>query len=55
MTERLVTVLPDPDSPTIATVSPEFTVRETPSTALTVPSSVGNETRKFSMESKFVI
>ena len=37
-----VTVLPDPDSPTIATTSPGSTVNETPSTARTIPSSVWN-------------
>ena len=55
MTERLVTVFPEPDSPTIATVSPEFTVSDTPSTALTIPSSVGKETWRLSIESNWVI
>ena len=46
MTERLVTVFPDPDSPTMATVSPEETLSDTPSTARTKPSSVGKATRR---------
>jgi hypothetical protein len=40
MTERLVTDLPLPDSPTIASVSPRMTFSETPSTALATPLSV---------------
>ena len=39
-----VTDLPEPDSPTIATISPAATENETPSTAWTTPSSVANET-----------
>src|SRR5260370_11019062 len=39
-----VTLLPEPDSPTIPTISPGLTVKETPSTARTTPSSVRNET-----------
>ena len=35
-----VTLLPQPDSPTIASVLPFSTVNETPSTAWTMPSSV---------------
>src|SRR3954447_7006117 len=42
----LVTDLPDPDSPTIASVRPFSTEKSTPSTALTMPSSVGNWTRR---------
>src|SRR5262245_28691351 len=37
--ERAVTLLPHPDSPTTASVRPRRTVRLTPSTALTTPSS----------------
>ena len=37
---RLVTLLPQPDSPTIPSVSPGSTANETPSTACTTPSSV---------------
>ena len=36
----LATLLPHPDSPTIPSVSPRSTANETPSTALTTPSSV---------------
>src|SRR5215467_5654409 len=35
-----VTLLPEPDSPTIASVCPFSTLKETPSTAWTMPSSV---------------
>src|SRR5262249_20793996 len=44
ITDIIVTLLPDPDSPTIPTTSPSPTVNETPSTARTIPSSVRNET-----------
>jgi hypothetical protein len=37
-----VTLLPQPDSPTIASVSPRATENETPSTARTTPSRVKN-------------
>ena len=46
-----VTDLPDPDSPTIATTSPGSTLKETPSTACTRPSSVRKLTRRSSTES----
>ena len=39
-----VTLLPEPDSPTMPSTSPRLTVNETPSTACTVPSWVRNET-----------
>ena len=39
-----VTVLPLPDSPTIASTSPRSTDNETSSTAFTAPASVANET-----------
>ena len=38
------TDLPQPDSPTIATISPRLTVYEMPSTARTVPREVSNRT-----------
>ena len=42
---RHVTLLPDPDSPTIPNVSPRCTLKETPSTAFTTPSAaLGSET-----------
>src|SRR5215470_13296015 len=44
ITDIIVTLFPDPDSPTIPTTSPSPTVNETPSTARTIPSSVRNET-----------
>jgi len=40
MIVRQVTLLPEPDSPTIPSVSPFSTLKLTPSTALTIPSSV---------------
>ena len=40
MIERHVTLLPQPDSPTIPSVFPFSTEKLTPSTALTMPSSV---------------
>src|ERR671930_121615 len=40
MIVRQVTLLPEPDSPTIPSVSPFSTEKLTPSTALTIPSSV---------------
>ena len=40
ITDRLVTDFPEPDSPTTARVSPRSRWKLTPSTALTVPSSV---------------
>ena len=42
MIVRQVTLLPQPDSPTIASVLPFSTENETPSTAPTMPSSVRN-------------
>src|ERR1700753_3524121 len=46
-----VTDLPEPDSPTMATVSPRLTEKETPLTARTRPSSVANETWRSSISS----
>ena len=40
MIVRQVTLFPEPDSPTMPSVSPRSRVNETPSTALTTPSSV---------------
>ena len=40
----LVTDLPDPDSPTMPIVLPRSSVKDSPSTALTRPSSVGKWT-----------
>src|SRR5258708_4521505 len=42
MIERAVTLLPEPDSPTIPSVSPGITLKLTPSTARTMPASVSN-------------
>ena len=41
-----VTLLPEPDSPTIASVFPRWTENETPSTAWTMPSSLGKRTTR---------
>ncbi len=43
-----VTLLPEPDSPTMARVLPRSTLNDTPSTARTIPSSVGKLTRRSS-------
>src|SRR5436305_9575228 len=43
---RLVTLLPEPDSPTIASDLPRSTVKDNPSTARTSPSSVGKWMRR---------
>jgi len=42
MIVRHVTLLPEPDSPTIPRIWPSATENETPSTAVTVPRSVAN-------------
>ena len=47
MIVRNETLLPDPDSPTTPSVCPGYTENETPSTALTSPSSVGKWTFRF--------
>ena len=44
MIDIIVTLLPEPDSPTIPSTSPGETENETPSTARTMPSSVRKET-----------
>src|SRR5919198_113845 len=46
MIDRQVTLLPEPDSPTIPRVWPRSREKLTPSTALTMPSSVLNRTRR---------
>src|SRR5215207_9787994 len=46
-----LTLLPEPDSPTMPRISPGFSSKETPSTAPTMPSSVANLTRRSSTES----
>ena len=46
--ESAVTLLPLPDSPTTASVSPRFTSNDTPSTARTTPSSVKKCVFRFS-------
>lgn len=43
---KQVTDLPEPDSPTMPTVDPLGTERETPDTARTMPFRVWNETRR---------
>src|SRR3954453_7150935 len=47
MIESAVTLLPDPDSPTIPRVSPSSRVKDTPSTAFTTPSGVKNWVLRF--------
>src|SRR4051812_23226055 len=49
-----VTDLPEPDSPTIATISPRSISNETPSTARTVPSSVAKETCRSLTSSRLI-
>jgi hypothetical protein len=44
MTVSIVTLLPEPDSPTTPSICPAFTFRETPRTACTTPSSVAKST-----------
>ena len=51
---RHVTLLPEPDSPTIPSVSPGSIANETPSTAWTKPSSVRKRVRRFSTSSRAV-
>src|SRR5262245_22007047 len=47
-TEKPVTDLPEPDSPTRPRMRPLSTVNETPSTALSVPARVSNQVRRSS-------
>ena len=44
MIASAVTLFPEPDSPTMASVFPRVTDSDRPSTAVTRPSSVGNRT-----------
>jgi len=44
ITDIIVTLFPEPDSPTMPSVSPGASEMDTPLTALTTPSSVRNET-----------
>src|SRR6185503_18839823 len=46
MIERFATDLPEPDSPTMPSVSPGLTLKLMPSTAFTVPSSVSKYVRR---------
>src|SRR5205814_1432514 len=55
MTDIIVTLLPEPDSPTMPSTSPSSTWKETPSTALTMPSSVRNRTLRSLTSSSLVI
>src|SRR6267154_1441741 len=52
--ERAVTDFPEPDSPTIPTVSPSATSKLTPSTALTTPAWVKKWVLRFSTRSRLV-
>ena len=54
MIERESTVLPDPDSPTMPTVSPRSRVRETPLTALSAPAAVEKVVWRSSTSSRVV-
>ena len=47
MIDNAVTLLPQPDSPTIASVSPRRTLNETSSTALNNPELVKNTVCRF--------
>ena len=53
ITDIMVTLLPEPDSPTMPSTSPLVTPIEMPSTARTTPSSVRNETFSPSMSRSF--
>jgi len=44
-----VTLLPQPDSPTMPSISPAFSCQETPSTARTMPSGLAKAMRKSSI------
>ena len=48
MTDKEVTLLPEPDSPTMAKVRPFSDWKDTPFTGLTTPRSVVNAVTKFS-------
>src|SRR4051794_23416349 len=49
MRASMVTLLPEPDSPTTPRISPSSSVRLTPSTARSTPLEVGNSTERFWM------
>ena len=51
ITVIMVTLLPEPDSPTMPSVSPSYSVADTPSTARTTPSSVRNDTFRLRISS----
>ena len=53
--QRVETDFPEPDSPTIASVSPLYKSKETPRTACTVPPAVRKETVRFFTSSFFSI
>src|SRR4249919_1483071 len=53
ITDIMVTLLPEPDSPTMPSTSPLATSIETPSTARSTPSSVRNETLRSLMSRSF--
>jgi hypothetical protein len=46
MMDKEVTLLPQPDSPTMAKVCPAFTLKLTPSTAVNSPASVSKVVTK---------
>ncbi len=48
MIDRPVVLFPQPDSPTMPTLSPSDTSKETPSTATTAPVRMRNSVRRFS-------
>src|SRR5258707_15308863 len=53
MSERFATDLPEPDSPTIPSVSPRLSSKLMPSTAFTTPSSVSKYVRRTLTSSRF--
>ncbi len=53
MSERFATDLPEPDSPTIPSVSPRLSSKPMPSTAFTTPSSVSKYVRRSLTSSRF--
>ena len=52
MIDLAATLLPEPDSPTMPSVSPRCSVKLTPSTARTTPASVKNQVRRSLTRSK---
>src|SRR5688500_2137197 len=55
MIERQVTLLPQPDSPTMPTVRPGSMLKSTPTTAVTMPSSVWKRVRRSRTSSREVM